>query len=65
MKTSHSTPENSIASDHFITGPYQESTSISNATSYWRCSSCGRESTHEQDLYRATFHAPNCEVHEC
>ena len=43
-----------------ITGPHFEPPEISNATTYWRCSECGYESIHEKDLYRASFHAPDC-----
>ena len=64
MSTSNSTPENSIASEHpnRITGPHREPPTIANATTYWRCESCERESIREQDLHRETFHAEDCEV---
>ena len=65
MSTSNSTPENSIASkteDHQITGPHFEPPTVANATTYWRCEACDRESIREQDLHRETFHAPECEV---
>lgn len=65
MSTNNSTPENSIASeteDHHITGPHVEPPTVANATTYWRCESCERESIHEQDLYRETFHTEECEV---
>ncbi len=65
MKSSHSSSENSIAFQYPITGPHMEPPTIPNATTYWRCSSCARESTRERDLYRTTFHALSCEVHEC
>jgi hypothetical protein len=65
MSTSHSPPENSIASeqtDYRITGPHYEPPSVASATTYWRCTACNRESIREQDLHRETFHANNCEV---
>ncbi|WP_336364918.1 hypothetical protein [Halalkalicoccus salilacus] len=65
MSTSNSTPKNSIASeqtDHQITGPHHEPPSVANATTYWRCTSCNRESIREQDLYCEAFHAEECEV---
>ena len=43
-----------------ITGPHMEPPELSNATTYWRCSECGYESVREKDLYRASFHAPDC-----
>ena len=68
MIPNHPTAKNSIASrtlDQYINGPHWEPLTIPNATTYWGCSSCGRESTRERDLYRTVFHAPDCEVHEC
>lgn len=66
MNTSNSAAENSIASeadtDHQITGPHFEPSRVANATTYWRCGACNRESIHEQDLHRETFHAADCEV---
>lgn len=67
MSTSNPTPENSIAStttdtDHQITGPHYEPPTVLNATTYWRCESCERESTRKQDLYRQNFHVDKCEV---
>jgi hypothetical protein len=65
MSTSNSTAENSIASEqaeHRITGPHFEPPSVANATTYWRCTSCNRESIREQDLHRETFHTEQCEV---
>lgn len=43
-----------------ITGPHMEPPEVSNATTFWRCSECGRESIREQDVYRTTFHAEGC-----
>jgi hypothetical protein len=43
-----------------ITGPHMEPPEVANATTYWRCSECGYESVREKDLYRASFHAPDC-----
>lgn len=43
-----------------ITGPHMEPAEISNATTYWRCSACGRESIHKQDTQRPAFHAEDC-----
>jgi hypothetical protein len=65
MSTSHSPTENSIAlsNDQSIDGPLWEPASIPNATTYWRCTDCARESIRKRDLYRETFHAENCEVH--
>ncbi len=70
MNTSYSPSENSIgsptSSNQYISGPHYEPPTISNATTYWRCQSCSRESIYEQDLYRSEFHAPDCEVcQEC
>ncbi|MDL5363415.1 hypothetical protein [Halalkalicoccus sp. NIPERK01] len=68
MNTSHPIAENSIGSptlEQHVTGPHWELPSISNATTYWRCTSCNRESIREEDLYRPTFHTADCEVHEC
>ncbi len=66
MSTSNSTPENSIASDqdtdHRITGLHHEPPTVANATIYWHCEACNRESIREQDLYRETFHTDQCEV---
>ena len=64
MDTSYSTPENSIVPNgkRYISGPHWEPPSIPNATTYWRCTSCRRESIRKQDLYRERFHAPDCEV---
>ncbi|WP_336361979.1 hypothetical protein [Halalkalicoccus salilacus] len=66
MSTSNSTSENSIGSikKEHISGPHWEPPTIPNATTYWRCTSCQRESTCEQDLHRERFHAPSCEVHQ-
>ncbi|WP_122089788.1 hypothetical protein [Halalkalicoccus subterraneus] len=67
MSTSNSPPENSIASeqtDDWITGPHREPSTVANATTYWRCEACERESIREQDLYRETFHAEDCVVGE-
>ena len=67
MNTSHSTTENRIASykivHQYISGPHWEPPTLTNATTYWRCTSCHRESIREQDLYRKSFYAPACEVH--
>lgn len=53
-----STTENTDAE---ITGPHWEDPDlVANATTYWRCSDCGYESVREKDLYRASFHAPDC-----
>lgn len=46
--------------DPEITGPHFEPPELSNATTYWRCEGCGYESIHQKDLYRASFHAPDC-----
>ena len=47
--------------DPKITGPHWEDPDlVVNATTYWRCSECGYESIREKDLYRASFHAPDC-----
>ncbi|MDL5363798.1 hypothetical protein [Halalkalicoccus sp. NIPERK01] len=66
MSTNNSTPENSIASeqntDHRITGPHHEPPTVANATTYWRCEACERESIREQDLHREAFHAEDCGV---
>lgn len=66
MSTSNSTTENSIGTepdaDHRITGPHLEPPSIDNATTYWQCTDCGRESIRERDLHRETFHTADCEV---
>ena len=64
MSTSNSTPENSIASEQTtrITGPHHEPPTVANATTYWRCEACERESIREQDLHRKAFHAEECEV---
>lgn len=67
MSTNDSSAENSIDAQtdnslNYITGPHWELPKITNATSYWRCGNCGYESTHRQDLYRESFHAPDCEV---
>jgi hypothetical protein len=43
-----------------ITGPHMEPAEISNATTFWRCEDCGRESIREQDVYRPAFHAEGC-----
>jgi hypothetical protein len=67
MSTSNSTPENSIASedtDYQITGPHYEPPTVANATTYWRCEACNRESIRKQDLHLAAFHADECEVAE-
>lgn len=66
MSTSNSTPENSIASErtHQITGPHREPPTVANATTYWRCEACERESIRKQDLHREAFHADECEVAE-
>ena len=45
-----------------ISGPHWEPATVSNATTYWRCESCGYEPLHERDLHRESFHAQNCEV---
>ena len=47
-----------------ITGPHIEPPELSNATTYWRCEDCGRESIRERDLYRVSFHAEGCAGHE-
>ena len=68
MSTSNSAAENSIASktetnpDYWITGPHLEPAVVANATTYWRCIACSRESIHEQDLHRETVHATDCKV---
>jgi hypothetical protein len=66
MKTSHSPPENSIASRSNTTGyisdPHQEPPSVPNTTTYWRCESCGYGSISERDLHRESFQATDCEV---
>ena len=46
--------------DPKITGPHFEPPEVANATTYWRCEGCGYESIREKDLYRASFHAPDC-----
>lgn len=51
---------NQTAEEPEITGPHTEPPEVSNATTYWRCSECGYESIHEQDLYCASFHADDC-----
>jgi hypothetical protein len=43
-----------------ITGPHMEPSELSNATTYWRCEDCGRESIREKDIERAAFHAAGC-----
>lgn len=67
MSTSHSPPENSIASSahEYSRGPFWEPATIPNATTYWRCTSCSRESIRERDLYCEHFHAVDCEVRQC
>ncbi|WP_122088730.1 hypothetical protein [Halalkalicoccus subterraneus] len=64
MSTSNSAAENSIASEqtHRITGPHHEPPTVANATTYWRCEACNRESIREQDLHREAFHTEDCEV---
>lgn len=47
-----------------ITGPYMEPPEISNATTYWHCSACGRESIHKQDTQCPAFHAEDCAERE-
>jgi hypothetical protein len=37
---------------------------VENATTYWRCEACERDSIREQDLHREAFHAEHCEVAE-
>ena len=66
MSTSNSAAENSIASEQTnpITGPHREPPTVANATTYWRCEACKRESIREQDLHREAFHAEDCEVAE-
>jgi hypothetical protein len=67
MNTSYSTSENSIASrvlNQYVSGPHWEPSTIPNATTYWRCTSCQRESTREQDLHRERFHTSGCEVRQ-
>jgi hypothetical protein len=66
MSTSNSPSENSIASEQTtrITGPHREPPTVANATTYWRCEACERESIREQDLLREAFHARDCEVGE-
>jgi hypothetical protein len=43
-----------------ITGPHMEPPEVSNATTFWRCEGCGRESIHETDTERPAFHAEGC-----
>lgn len=50
----------STTRDPEITGPHLEPPEISNATTFWRCEDCKRESIREQDVYRTTFHAEGC-----
>jgi hypothetical protein len=45
-----------------ITGPHMEPAELSNATTYWRCEDCGRESIHKRDTERAAFHAAGCSL---
>lgn len=69
MSTSTPTPKNGIASrtesiTQQISGPQWEPATVPNGTTYWRCESCGYESIYEQDLYRESFHARDCEVRQ-
>lgn len=68
MCSSHPIQENGIVSEtrfeQYISGPHWEPSIVENATTYWRCSSCHRESIYEQDLYRKSFHSFECEVRE-
>jgi hypothetical protein len=43
-----------------VTEHHEDPALVLNATAYWRCSECGYESIHEQDLYRTGFHAKGC-----
>lgn len=69
MNTSYPSPKNSIDSAttiaQYISGPYCEPLTIPNATTYWRCTSCTRESIHKADLYCEAFHTEDCEVRRC
>lgn len=68
MHTSNSTPENDIGSPSritkYISGPHWEPPTVPNATTYWRCRACHRESIYERDLYQDSFHTPDCEVRQ-
>jgi hypothetical protein len=33
---------------------------VANATTYWRCEECTRESIYEADVHRPAFHAAGC-----
>lgn len=46
--------------DDLITGPHMEPAAVANATTYWRCGDCGRESIRRGDLERPAFHAEEC-----
>lgn len=68
MSANDTTAENAIDTDAAptptatttITGPHMEPPEVANATTYWRCEDCGRESIHKQDTQRPAFHAEGC-----
>lgn len=49
-----------LESEPVISGPHMEPAELSNATTFWRCEDCGRESIRKQDTERAAFHAAGC-----
>ena len=63
--TTHSTEKPADAEptddhDELITGPHMEPAAVANATTYWRCEDCGRESIRRGDLERPAFHVEGC-----